>query len=95
MSLGTVVIAGRTYQVTGMRLHDAKLTITAHGWGPAPAVADQPAAVFGDDGRGVCQAWHVDIPALCESEDVHIVLPIQITHLEDTTEPCTTTWRTS
>jgi hypothetical protein len=82
MTLGTVVIAGRTYQVTGLRLHGGKIRITAHGLGPAPAVTGQPATIFGDDGIGVCQSWDCNLPGLAEDECVHIDLPIQIAHLE-------------
>lgn len=81
-SLGTVVIAGRTYQVTALRLHAGQLHIAAYARGPAPAITDQPATVFGDDGQGVCQSWHVTIRELGRHDDVHVILPMQITHLE-------------
>ena len=81
-ALGTVVIAGRTYPVTGLRLHNGQLQITAHGPGPVKAVTGQPATVFGDDGIGVCQSWNCDIPQLGADECVTIILPIQIARLE-------------
>jgi hypothetical protein len=93
MTLGTVVVAGRTYQITGLRLRDGQLHITAHGWGPSPAVSDQPAAVFGEDGQGICQSWHVDIPKLKVHQDVTIVLPIQITRLDAPEGESTIVWR--
>ena len=82
MTLGTVVVAGRTYQITELRLRDGKFQVTAFGRGPSPAVSDEPATVFGEDGQGVCQSWHVSIPELGRHENVHIVLPIQITHVD-------------
>ena len=82
MAPGTVVIAGRTYEITSLRLRDGKLLITAYGQGPSPAVRDQPAAVFGDDGQGICQSWHVTIPGLSRHQDVTIELPVQITHMD-------------
>jgi len=94
MTLGTVVIAGRTYEITGLRLRDGQLQITAHGHGPSPAVSDQPAAVFGEDGQGVCQSWHVDIPKLAMHENAHITLPIQIIQIDAPEgERSTITWR--
>lgn len=80
--MGTVVIAGRTYQITGLKLHGGQLHIQAHGRGPAPAITGQPATVFGDDGQGVCQSWSCDMPELCTCQDVYITLPLQITYLE-------------
>ena len=61
MSLGTVVIDGRTYQVMRIRLHGGMLMVTATHDGPVPPCRDVPAAVFGDDGQGVCQSWNVTI----------------------------------
>ena len=80
--IGTVVIAGRTYQITGLRLICGQLHITAHARGPAPRITGQPATVFGEDGKGVCQSWDITIPELGRRDDVTVVLPIQITHLE-------------
>jgi hypothetical protein len=93
MTPGTVVIAGRTYQITGLRLRDGKLQITAYGGGPSPAVSDEPAAVFGEDGLGVCQSWHVTIPELGSHENVHIILPIQITHMDEPEGESKIIWR--
>jgi hypothetical protein len=81
-TIGTVVIAGRAYHITGIRLHGGQLRITAHGRGPAPAASGQPATVFGDDGQGICQSWACDIPAVSRHQDVQITLPLQFTHLE-------------
>ena len=82
VSLGTVVVAGRSYEVLRLRLICGQLHVVAYGRGPSPAVRDEPATVFGEDGRGVCQSWHVSIPSLGPHDDVTIVLPVQFTHLE-------------
>ena len=80
--MGTVVIAGRTYRVTRLRLHGGQLHIEAYARGPAPAITDQPATIFGDDGQGVCQSWNLSIPPLRARDDVTVILPLQFTHLE-------------
>ncbi len=92
MTLGTVVIAGRTYQVTGLRLTGGTFQVTAHGQGPAPAVTGEPVTIFGEDGLGVCQSWAIDIPALGRHQDATITLPVQITHIH-ADGPTTITWR--
>lgn len=92
MTLGTVVIAGRTYPITGLRLLDGKLQVTAHGWGPAPAVTGEPATIFGEDGLGVCQSWAIDMPRLSSHQDAWLILPIQITHIH-ADGPTTITWK--
>lgn len=93
MTLGTVVIAGRTYQVTGLRLAGGMFQVTAHGQGPAPAVTGEPATIFGEDGLGVCQAWAVDLPRLSRHQDATVILPIQITSLTATDGPTTIAWK--
>ena len=62
--------------------------------GPSPAVSDQPATVFGEDGQGVCQSWKLSIPKLSRHQDATIVLPIAIVELEVPAggEQQTTTW---
>ena len=92
MALGTVVVAGREYEITGLRLRDGKLEITAHGRGPSPAVSDAPATVFGEDGLGICQAWRMTIPELTRRNDVTIHLPIQITHIDAPEGECNIVW---
>lgn len=81
---GTVVVAGRMYPVTSLSLRDGRLRITAqrHAESDQPAIRDQPAAVFGVDGQGVCQSWKVSIPAVHAGEMVTIILPLVITQLE-------------
>ena len=93
MTLGTVVIVGRTYQITGLRLLDGQLQVTAQGWGPSPAVTGEPVTIFGEDGLGVCQAWNIDIPALGSHQDATVILPIQITHIDTPSGPTRIIWR--
>jgi len=89
MAIGTVVIDGRTYQVTRVRLHGGMLMLTAVHYGLVPPCRDAPAAVFGDDGQGVCQSWNVTItpeqlkPGPFGSPDsVTVELPIRIATME-------------
>ncbi len=93
MAYGTVVIAGQVYEIAGLRLRDGLLLITARGYGPSPEVRDAPATVFGEDGRGVCQAWHIRIPRLGRHQDVTIELPIHITEVEDQDGECVIAWK--
>lgn len=93
MAIGTVVVAGRTYQVTGLQLRNGELQITAHGWGPSPEVRDAPATVFGEDGQGVCQSWHISIPGLARNQDVTLTLPIRITHMDAPDGECEIFWK--
>lgn len=82
MAFGTVVVAGRTYVITGLRLRDGQLQITAYGQGPSPAITNEPVAVFGEDGQGVCQSWCLSLPKLGSHDNMHIILPLQLTHLD-------------
>ena len=87
MRLGTVVIDGRTYEILKVRLRGGLLWITARHDGPVPPCEDVPAAVFGDDGQGVCQSWNVTItPAqvrgLRSRDTVTVELPIRIATME-------------
>jgi len=87
MGIGTVVIDGRTYQVTRIRLHGGLLMVTATHYGPVPPCRDVPAAVFGDDGQGVCQSWNITITpeqvrGLRSRDTVTVELPIRIATME-------------
>lgn len=55
MSLGTVVVGGHTYTITSLHLRNGRLEITAIKHGPVPAMENEPAAVFGEDGQGILQ----------------------------------------
>lgn len=84
---GTVVVAGRSYQVTRLELRRGLLWITATGRGPNPDLADEPTAVFGGDGQEVCQGWYVSIPATAADVTVTIMLPLRIAEIESAREP--------
>lgn len=88
MSLGTVVVDGRSYRISGLELRRGLLFITAHGHPGvhAPASPDTPATVFGSDGQGICQGWKTPMPELDPELHVTIVLPIRIGSLEDVDE---------
>lgn len=82
--LGEIVVAGRRLPVVGLALRDGQLQITAtiRATRDMPPVTDQPAAVFGADGQGVCQGWRVSIPEVPAGVDLTVVLPIRIASLE-------------
>lgn len=80
--MGTVVVAGRSYQVTGLALRGGRLEITASGPGPMVAVEDEPVTVFGADEQGVCQGWRISIPVIPAGRTATITLPLQITSIE-------------
>lgn len=88
MGIGTVVIDGHTYGITGLRLHAGQLKISAVPRGPVRPCQNVPATVFGDDGTGICQSWNVTItPAEAAMSGsprstLTVVLPIQIAVLE-------------
>lgn len=83
MPMGTVMIEGREYVITRLQLHGGLLKIHARHDGPVPPCEGKPAAVFGEDGQGVCQSWEVDIPAQADRCDfVTVVLPIRIATLD-------------
>lgn len=83
--MGTVIIDGQTYQINRMCLSGGLLLITASGLSNRhmPASPDTPAAVFGQDGRGICQGWKTPMPPLHPGQYVTITLPIRIATLED------------
>lgn len=55
MSRGTVVAGGYTFDITEIRLRRSRLEIYATRPGPMPALENEPAAVFGEDGQGLWQ----------------------------------------
>ena len=57
--MGMVVVAGRRFPVTALALRGGQLVITAEAPGPCPAFADEPAAVFGEDGTGMVQGGYI------------------------------------
>ena len=89
MSQGTVVARGYTFAITRVRLHGGRLEIEAERQGPLPAMENEPAAVFGDDGRGFGQGpaapgASVTIRAVRPHEVGHIVLRIWMAELTAT-----------
>lgn len=82
--MGRVVVDGKSYRVTGLALRRGLLLITAEAYGPVEAFTG-PAAVFGDDGQGVCQGWECPMPAVPAGMRVEVVLPIRIATLETET----------
>jgi hypothetical protein len=73
---GTVVIAGRAYAITRIRLAAGKITISCAAAGPQAAVDREPATVFGDDGTVICQGWAVSIPEVPAGARIEVVLPL-------------------
>ena len=59
--LGTLVIAGLTYQITRLELKDGALVITATRSGEAPAAVNEVITIFDQDGQGFGQGGHVSI----------------------------------
>lgn len=80
--MGRLVIAGRSYPVTGLALHDGMLEITALGRGPMAAVEDEPVTVFGADEQGICQGWRISIPEISARRTATITLPLRIATVE-------------
>lgn len=77
------MVAGRKLPITRLAFREGKLEITASvrtgtDWAP---LHDVPAAVFGPDGRGVCQGWRLSVPWVRAGEHVTIILPIRIDSL--------------
>lgn len=88
---GTVVVAGHVYQIVKLSLRDGMLIITASGPLPEQRATQEPATVFGEDGKGFAQAWPCDIPSRMEGmvrgqNWVTIELPIRIDRIENVTE---------
>ncbi len=85
--IGTVVVAGQTYQIRRLSLRKGLLVITADGPLPDRAAVQEPATVFGEDGQGFAQAWPCDIPAVKEAPHgqnwVTIELPIRINLIDN------------
>ena len=83
--IGTVVVAGQTYQIRRLSLRGGMLVITADGPLPDHAAVAEPATVFGEDGQGFAQAWPCDIPSREEAPHgqnwVTIELPMRLERL--------------
>jgi hypothetical protein len=60
-TLGTIIVAGLTYQVTSVELKGGGFAITACRHGEAPSIDSAPITIFGQDGQGICQGGHIDI----------------------------------
>lgn len=52
---GHIVCEGITVPVARVELYGGEIVITATRPGPVPAVEGGPVAIFGSDGRGICQ----------------------------------------
>lgn len=52
---GLVVAMGYRFTITGLRLAEGQLMITAVAAGPVPAMENAPVTIFGEDGTGFCQ----------------------------------------
>lgn len=80
---GTVIVDGYTYWITLFRLRGGHLIIEASRNGPVRPITDAPAAVFGEDGQGICQSWKTTLNEREAAADhITIQFRIQITHLE-------------
>lgn len=82
--LGTVVAGDRTFSIVKLRLRDGVLFIEAHSLDTRAhaALPRMAATVYGEDGRGFCQGWELEIPATPCGAQVTIVLPLRITRIE-------------
>jgi len=81
--IGTVVVDGYTYQITHIILRESYLVIQAWHHGPVRPCTGEPAAVFGEDGIGICQSWLTTItPREAACDNVGIELRIKMVHME-------------
>ena len=72
--LGTVVVEGRAYPVTGIRFTGGRLEITARRQGPDPAVSGPPVTVYGADGQGVFQGGRLEMDAVAAGDTAPLLL---------------------
>ena len=80
---GKVIVDGYTYWITRFALRGGQIFIEASRNGPVRAITDAPAAVFGEDGQGICQSWKVTLtPHEAACDHITIGFRIQIEYLE-------------
>jgi hypothetical protein len=83
---GTVVVDGYKYWITTLRLRGNHIVFQASRHGPVRPITDEPAAVFGEDGLGICQSWLTTLtPAEAASDYITIEFRIRIDHMETVT----------
>jgi len=78
--LGHVVCDGERFEITAVRLHGGRLTVSYEIRGPHKAMSG-PLTVFGDDGTGVWQGSDVHIPAAPDGATFEIDYDLQITEV--------------
>ena len=78
-SKGTVVIAGHQLAVTSVRLKDGRFEIMAEKQGPVPALTDEPATVFGEDGRGILQGGMFTVREIGSHERLQVTVTWTVT----------------
>jgi len=83
VNYGTVIVDGYRYWITTLRLRGSYIHIEASRKGPVRPCTDAPAAVFGEDGLGVCQSWLTTLTEYEAAADyITIEFRIRIDHME-------------
>ncbi len=76
---GTMVISGHEFTVNQIRLRNSRFEITAIGRGPLAAVKNEPATIYGEDGKGVLQGGVLNVPEVADGEPITVTVTFQVT----------------